>query len=65
MFHKQPMTVQRFGGSCGVKRIRIFVNQIFEHLHVGRTRLKIHQIYEPRSEKTGLRGFRPGPTVQS
>ena len=21
-----------------------------------------HFIYEPRSEKTGLRGFRPGPT---
>ena len=24
--------------------------------------LSLYLIYEPRSEKTGLRGFRPGPT---
>ena len=23
---------------------------------------KLETLYEPRSEKTGLRGFRPGPT---
>ena len=40
------------------------VNSIY--LHEKQNDFNVHfeyvPIYEPRSEKTGLRGFRPGPT---
>ena len=38
------------------------VNSLLNCLHYLSPETELVRIYEPRREKTGLRGFRPGPT---
>ena len=44
-----------------VKKVFSMVGKQFDFLDICYKKVNI-AIYEPRSEKTGLRGFRPGPT---
>ena len=53
LFNTERMTVLLF---CGFFNVHVFVAFIAEKKKI------LIIIIEPRREKTGLRGFRPGPT---